>query len=123
MWPLFVYNHPPGLHQACSSLLPPALSERDPPSLPPLTQELAVNNSGVPVSSYHPWPSPNARLAYELDMFEKEYFAMLYGGVVGHASTILSVAHQTVAININKSIIRGVLNQLSVFRYNFILLD
>ena len=48
-------------------------------------QELVANNSGIPVMSYEPWASPKDRLEHELKLFQKEYFAMLYGGVVSKA--------------------------------------
>jgi len=58
---------------------------------PPLRQELAANNSGVPVYSYKgnkPYASPRDRLIHELQMFRQEYFAMLYGGVVSEGPSI-----------------------------------
>lgn len=51
-----------------------------------IAQELVANNSGVPVISYMPSSSPRERLAYELALFEEEYFAMLYGGPVSKAA-------------------------------------
>ena len=49
-------------------------------------QGLVSGNSNVTNNlSYRPFQNASARLAYELDLFRKEYYAMLYGGNVSSA--------------------------------------
>ena len=49
---------------------------------PPTPQDTVAQNSGLNSLSCQPYATPVARLSYELDMFELEYQAMLYGGNV-----------------------------------------